>query len=481
MIGSGIGGLAAAIRLAAKGFDVHVFEANERVGGKIQEHRAANFRFDLGPSIITLPHLLDELFDLHGKNPRDYFSYSKLEKPFKYFFPDGTAIQSYADLEKYGNELSEKTTDSVKSFRKYLKDVETKYKITRPVFIENSIHRIQDFFNNNVLLGVARFFKIDAFKSMNRANKRFFKDPKSVAIFNNFATYVGSNPFVAPGTLNVIQHLEINLGLYMPNKGIYSIVEALEKLAKEVGVTFHMKSRVDRIDYEKKKVTGVMAGGQFHAAHIVVSNMDVYFTFKNLLSHARQPKLILKQPKSNSIIGFYWGVNQKFPELEVHNMLFSKNQKEEFDTIFQQRTLYDDPSLYIYISSKFVPEDAPNGKGNWFVMVNVPNNQGQDWKQMVAHARINAIGKINKMLNTNIQDYIETEKVVDPVYIEKKYRSAFGAVYGNSSNNMFAAFLRHANFSRKIKNLYFVGGSVHPGAGVPMCLNSAKIMEKVMK
>lgn len=475
VIGSGIAGLASAIRLAANGYQVDVFEANSCAGGKIRQSFEKGYRFDMGPSVITLPELIDELFELHGKNPRDYFTYTRLDHLFRYFFPDGTVINSYADVEKFGDEIEQKTTDSKATLFRYLDSARRKYEITRPVFIEQSIHRLKDFYSRNVLEGVRRFAEIDAFSSMDAVNRSYFSDSHLVELMNYYATYVGSNPFVAPGTLNVIQHLEINLGLCMPDKGIYSIVEALVKLAEEVGVRFHYNSRVEEIVVENKHAKGIKVAQEFLAFDGVMSNMDVYFTYNRLLPTQKQSKLILKQEKSSSVIGFFWGINNTYPEMQLHNMFFSENQKEEYDTVFNKKTVYHDPTMYICITSKHVKTDAPEGKENWFVLLNVPHNQGQDWEALVEQSRKNALRKINSMLKTQLEDYMETETVLSPPEIEARYSSAFGALYGNSSNGRFATFLRHANFSRRIKNLYFAGGSVHPGAGVPMCINSAKI------
>lgn len=480
VIGSGIGGIAAAIRLAAKGYQVDVFESNAHAGGKIRQFHTKGYRFDMGPSIITLPHLIDELFELHDKNPRDYFNYTQLEKPFKYFFPDGLVMNSFADTNKFSDEIANKTIDTKDSFKRYLENIKTKYDITKPVFIESSIHRLKDYLNKDFFYGIFNFHKIDAFTTMDENHRYFFKDSHLIELLNYYATYVGSNPFQAPATLNVISHLEIGLGLFIPDKGIFSMVEALIQLANEVGVKFNFNTRVDEIIVNNKIAKGVIVNETVMEYDVVVSNMDVYFTYQKLLPYNKDPQRILNQPKSSSVIGFYWGINREYQEMELHNMFFSNNQKEEYDTVFNGKTIYEDPTLYIFVSSKHIKKDAPKGSENWFVLINVPNNEGQNWEELKTKSRKFAIEKINKILKTSIEEYIEFEESIYPPCIEMDYSSAFGSVYGNSSNNKFAAFLRHANFSRKIKNLYFVGGSVHPGAGIPMCLNSAKIMEQIM-
>jgi phytoene dehydrogenase-like protein len=172
---------------------------------------------------------------------------------------------------------------------------------------------------------------------------------------------------------------------------------------------------------------------------------------------------------------FYWGIKKQFPQLGVHNMFFAEDYKEEFKSIFETKTLYDDPSIYVHITSKEKEEDAPKGKENWFTMINCPINTGQDWAAYRKECKAAIIDRLSKELGSNIEELIEEEFVMDPPFIEEKYSGAMGSIYGNSSNNKYAAFYRHANFSKQLKGLYFVGVTVHPGGGIPLALNSAKI------
>ncbi len=204
--------------------------------------------------------------------------------------------------------------------------------------------------------------------------------------------------------------------------------------------------------------------------------MDIFSTYQHLLKDTKQPKRVLSQERSSSALIFYWGMNRSFPELDLHNILFSKNYKKEFDHIFEKKTLFNDPTIYINITAKDNPTDAPVGKENWFVMINTPGNFEQDWDQLKKEARENILKKIERILGVDVRSLIETESVLDPITIESKTSSHRGSLYGASSNSKFAAFLRHPNFSSQLKNLYFCGGSVHPGGGIPLCLLSAKIV-----
>lgn len=253
------------------------------------------------------------------------------------------------------------------------------------------------------------------------------------------------------------------------------MTKALYELAIECGVTFHFDEKVERIRVERKKATGIETSKGNYDADIVVSNMDVVPTYRKLLAGEKAPEKVLRQERSTSMMVFYWGVKDVFPELDLHNAFFSADYKHEFDCLFNTKTITDDPTIYINNTVKDQPSDAPPGCENWFVMINVPANYGQDWDALIDRTRENVLRKLSNILGRDIKPLIACERILEPRVVEAQTSSYMGSIYGASSNNMFAAFLRHANFSNKIKGLYFAGGSVHPGGGTPLCLLSAKI------
>jgi phytoene desaturase len=261
-----------------------------------------------------------------------------------------------------------------------------------------------------------------------------------------------------------------------------SITNALYKLAIKKGVSFVFNTKVQRIIQHEGSVRGIVAANKNYNADIVISNMDAYFTYKHLLNQQPKADKILKQERSSSALIFYWGIRQEFKQLGLHNILFSDDYKKEFEALFQKHNLYKDPTVYINITSKCEAGImAPTGKENWFVMINAPANHGQNWEQLKQEARAKIIEKINRLLKTDIEALIETEEILDPIQIETKTDSYMGSLYGTSSNSKLAAFLRHPNFSKTTSGLYFVGGSVHPGGGIPLCLRSAKIATDMIK
>lgn len=475
VIGAGIAGLASALRLRKKGFEVEVFEANSYAGGKIHAQSLDGFRFDMGPSLFTMPHLVDELFRLFDKNPKDYFNYRQIEIICNYFWSDGTRFSASADKQQFVDQAAETFDEPSEKIQKYLNRNAQKYELTADIFLNKSLHKAKTYLSPNTLKSLLQARKLNIGQSLNEVNEKYFDHPKLIQLFNRFATYNGSSPYSTPGIMSMIPHLEMQLGTFYPEGGMHEISQSLYRLAKEQGVSFHFNSKAEKITVENDRAVSVRVGGADHPAEVVVSNVDVFSTYRHLLKEVRQPKKILNQERSSSAIIFYWGINREFPKLDLHNILFSDDYKKEFECIFETKQLFDDPTVYINISSKEDENDAPRGCENWFVMINAPVNEGQYSEEVFQKARKYAIKKIQTTLGVDIAQHIVTENRLDPISIESNTNSHGGSLYGTSSNSKFAAFLRHPNFSSSVKNLYFCGGSVHPGGGIPLCLLSAKI------
>ncbi len=280
--------------------------------------------------------------------------------------------------------------------------------------------------------------------------------------------------------LSVIPHLEQNEGAYYPKGGMISITNALHRLAMKKGVRFYFDTPVDRIIHSEAKVLGIVVNNNNIFSDIVISNADVLFTYRDLLGHHAKAKKLLKHERSSSALIFYWGISKPHKELDLHNIFFSGNYKQEFECIFEKKALSPDPTIYINITSKMEESHAPGEKENWFVMINVPANSGQDWEELRIKAKKIIISKLNRMLGTDIEQEIEAEDSMDPFLIEQRTGSFMGSLYGTSSNSKMAAFSRPPNFTSFARGLYFCGGSVHPGGGIPLCLHSARIVANLI-
>ncbi|MDA3866469.1 MAG: phytoene desaturase family protein [Salinivirgaceae bacterium] len=480
VIGSGIGGLAVAIRLSAAGHAVEVYEQSSKPGGKLNRLQLGDFRFDTGPSLFTLPNLIDDLLALGGQGVTD-FDYVKLSNICKYHYPDGTELNARADADAFAREANRVLNEPAGNILRYLHKVAEMYKLSAGMFVFKPFARWETF-NSPEGRGVAlKLHKLDMLRSMHGRNKRSFQSSKLVQLFDRYGTYNGSNPYVAPATLNMIAHLEHNVGAYFPVKGMYSIVESLVEVARKLGTVFHFNSKVDAVLFNKNGVSGVQVGAETIEAHHVISDVDVSAFYKNLMPGKRVPFRLKMMEKSTSAIIFYWGIDRTFPSLELHNIFFADNYAEEFRHLFIVKKMYADPTVYVFVSNKVTGTDAPKGSENWFVMVNAPVNEGQYSAEVIEKVKANVIRKLNGILHLDISAHIVAEKIGTPVTIEAETASDGGAIYGNSSNSRLSAFLRHQNRSSTHRGLYFVGGSVHPGGGIPLCVASANIVAEDIK
>lgn len=473
--GAGISGLATAIRLAREGFIVDVFEQQKRPGGKLAEIIGQGYRFDAGPSLFTMPDYVNELLSEGNKLP-----YQKIGTLCNYFFADGTFFSASGNQSTFIHEAASAWGENEEAIKSHFDENRKIYEITSPVFLEKSLHRISTYLRPEGLRGILNLWRINMFSSMNRRNEKHFSNPKTVQYFNRYATYNGSNPWKAPATLNVISHLESGIGAFYPQGGMIAIIEHLYKEATGLGVNFHFNSKVTSIVHRNKRIVGIETENNgYQECDLLVSNLDVRLTSK--LASVSLPAKIEKSEPSSSALIFYWGIRKQFKQLDLHNIFFSANYEEEFTCLFEKFSISADPTVYVNISSKYDQKDAPEGCENWFVMINVPANKGQDWEKLKTEARKNILKKLSHDLQTDIEELIEFEDVLDPVEIEKRTGSRFGSLYGSSSNNRMSAFFRQPNFSSRLKGLYYCGGSVHPGGGIPLCLLSAKITAELIE
>ncbi|MDB4269969.1 phytoene desaturase family protein [Flavobacteriaceae bacterium] len=480
IIGAGVAGLAASIRLALKGYKPHVFEINSYPGGKLSAFELKGYRFDAGPSLFTMPHFVTELFELAGEDSKLHFNYRKKNIACNYFWSDKTKFSAYSEKRDFLNEVEKIFGEPQKNVDNYLKKAKKKYDLTASIFLEQSLHKLKTYLSLDTLKAMFHLPVFELQKTLHQANSQAFSSTKLVQLFDRYATYNGSDPYQTSGIMTLIQHLEGDYGTFVPEGGMVAITEALYNLALRLGVAFDFETQVDEIIINNNGAKGVRVKDTFYESHIVVSNMDIYPTFKKLLPQQKHPIKKLSQERSSSAVIFYWGVKHSFNELELHNIFFSEDYKSEFEAIFKKKTVSDDPTIYVNITSKDVSGDAPEGCENWFVMINTPSDKGQDWEVIVNQLRGFIISKLSKELEVDLESLIVCEDILTPPIIQNKTQSHLGALYGSSSNNPMAAFLRHPNFSNRIKNLYFCGGSVHPGGGIPLCLLSAKIIDDLI-
>lgn len=475
VIGAGIGGLAAASMLAASGQRVTLYERNGTPGGKMQEIKMKGYRFDTGPSLLTMPGLLENLFKRCGENWNDHLSVIESDLLCRYFYPDGTIFDNYHDTAKTISQITGIAPEDRLAYSKFLDYSENLYKKTSDAFLFNPLYQWSDLQD----LNLSDAFKIDAFKTVSQKVDTYFRSEYLRKFFKRFTTYNGSSPYQAPATLNIIPHIEISQGGYYVTGGMYKIASTLENLAIKTGVKIEYDKGVHKIDITGQEVTGIqLENGEHVSCDIVVSNSDAYETILNLIdkspvSDSRRKKLMKLEPSCSGFVLFL-GVRKRWEQMRHHNVFFSADYEYEFRQIFDKKKLPDDPTIYVANTSFTDPEHAPMGHSNLFILVNAPSLPGnQDWETAKKVYPEIIKKKLERSGLVHLSGSIEAETVLTPVDFYKKYRSNRGSIYGTSSNSRLAAFLRPRNKIREIGGLYMAGGSTHPGGGIPLVILSA--------
>jgi phytoene desaturase len=480
--GAGLGGLSAALMLKTRGFDVLILEQNRQAGGKAGERIQDGFRWDTGPSLITMPFVIDELFRESGARRQDYLTFEAIDPLCRYFFSGNPCtLDASSNREVMRENLSRFSPEDGKQWNKFLNYTQKLYRLTADLFLYSPIHEIQNLLTFKNLSRLPALFQIDAFRSMHQAVSGYFNDPKIRQVMDRYATYVGADPWKAPATLNIITYVEYGMPAVYIKGGIARLSEALAKRCEEIGVEIRFNTPVREILHNGKKVTGIQTDNDVIPTSVIVANSDAVSTFESLIrGKDKTKKRLTKLEPSLSGLVFFWGIKGTFPQLAHHNIFFADNYRKEFHHLFVTRDISSDLTVYIAVTSKKDPEHAPGGCENWFVLINMPCLSGnQDWDKWVPEIRENVLKKLAES-GLDVRENILTESIMDPRDMKTLYSSNKGSIYGISSNTRSTAFRRPANRNRDLKGLYFCGGSSHPGGGVPLVILSGKITAELV-
>jgi len=485
VIGAGLGGLSAAIRLASRGYRVTVCEQLSRPGGKMGELRQDGYRWDTGPSVLTLRHVYEQLFREAGRDLNDYVQLMPLDPITRYFWPDGLVLDATSDEAVMAERIAQFAPGEVSGYRRFMRYIKGIYDTIQGPFL----HRQQPSLRELIGMPVTDVFKIDALRTMHAATVAYFRDPHLVQLFDRFATYNGSSPFQAPATLNVIAHVEMAMGAWYPQGGVYQLALAYAQLALDVGVEIRYGACVTEIDLKGNSVRGIrLATGDVLAAEAVISNADVSWTYQTLLpAQAPHPNLRL-EPSCSGFVQLL-GLGAQHAKLAHHNIFFNAPEAyvDEFDDIFKRQVPPAHPTLYACITSKSDARHAPAGHENWFLMTNTPYLSNQfDWSTQAeaygAQVKGQMAAHMARLKHPDWASYITTQHTLTPRDLQNAYGGNQGSIYGFSSNTKLAAFLRPNNRAKGLRGLYFATGSAHPGGGVPLVtLSGAAAAECVMQ
>jgi phytoene desaturase len=472
VVGGGIGGLATAIRLRCAGHPVTVFERNRVVGGKVATYERDGYRFDIGPSLVTLPHVFDELLAAAGTSLADEVDLRRLDPQFRYHWRDGSALTVHDDPEVTADAFDALAPGAGDQWRAFNARGRRVWEVAERTFLAGPMT------NPLALLGRMRsprdLIDIDASRTLHRSATRHFDDRRLQQWAGGYATYSGSSPYRVPATMACIPHIEARFGCWYPIGGLEALRETIERVARNTGVDIRTSTEVTRIAATSGRCTGVvLADGSAHDASIVVADVDAEHLYNDLLPDRRAARQVRRATSSTSGFILCLAVRGLTAGIGHHNVWFSADDAAEFAALEAGRVT-DDPTVYGCVSSVTDPSQAPDGCENWFLLINTPAGARIDPESHTA--------LLIERLSTHgvrLTDRIEFTKVFTPDDIALRYRSPGGAIYGTSSNGRRAAFARPANRGA-IEGLYLVGGSSHPGGGLPLVATSARIVAEMI-
>ncbi|MFM2105843.1 MAG: hypothetical protein RL338_875 [Chloroflexota bacterium] len=477
VVGAGIGGLATSIRLARAGARVTCLEAGASVGGKMGEHREAGFRFDTGPSVVTMRHVLEELWSAAGARLDDELELIPVEPLTRYLWPNGARLDLSADLERTAAAIAAIEPRDVDGYRRFLDHARALHDLTGPLFVYGPPPTIRSF----VHATPRRLATMAPWRTLDGSIRRYVRSPELRQLLGRFATYVGADPYRAPSTLGVIAHVELNEGVWYPRGGVHAIARSLAALAERVGVELRTASPVERIELAGRRATGVvLAGGERIPADAVVANVDPATVATRLLPDGaiggrRRARLVGVEP---SLSGFalLLGVRGEHPALAHHTILFGGDYPREFAELGRGLPP-SDPTVYLALTCRTDPDHAPPGHENWFVLVNAPPlGDGFDWRDEARRGayRDVVLARIRSFGLDLPESSLVVERHLTPADLAERTGAFRGALYGPSSSRAMNAFERPPNRDPELRGLYYVGGSTHPGGGVPMVMLSGR-------
>ncbi len=479
VIGGGLGGLSAAITLASKGFTVTLLEKNSHLGGKLMPVQLGQASFDFGPNTITMPKVFQEVISQTGEDPSNYMEFVKLDTHTRNYFPDGSCFDFSSDKEKMVDQLAKLDPVGAKNYASFLKEITRLYKLGEAQFFRRTFTSTKDYLSPGL---AASFSRVRPLQSLHGFHQNYFSNPFIIQALDRYATYIGSSPYVSPATFGLIAYLELVEGVYYTKGGNSKIADGFEMAARKMGVTIRTDCKVTSIEVKNKQAVSVSTeDGENYPADSIVMNADLLAAYPALVNEVDRPHFTDKKAKSYepSISAYVLlaEMNKRHSELLHHTVYFSNDYQKEFESLFQAKKYASDPTIYLSNSSYTEKEKSPNGD-NLFILVNAPATSN-DTTGIPENYKDHIYNTLAQK-GLSLKDHVLTEKVITPEDIQSKFGAFRGALYGVASNRKMDAFFRPRNKSADIGNLYFVGGSTHPGGGSPMVTLSGLNVGKVI-
>lgn len=480
IIGAGIGGLGAAGLFARKGYDVTVIEKNGNLGGRANVFEEQGFRFDMGPSWYLAPDIFEHFFNLMGERVEDHLDLVKLGPSYRIFFRNGgEPLDIHSDIEKDAATFEAIEPGAGNKLRQYLKQSEYQYNVATQSFMFKNYDRIWDFLNRRVM---TEGQKLSVFSTMHRFVSKFFVSQKLRQVMEYTMVFLGTSPYEAPALYNLMSHMDFNQGVFYSKGGFYELIKALAQIAEKNGATLRTNAPAEEIVVLNGTAQGVtLENGEFIEADLVISNADMWFTETHLLgdrSQTYRQKYWDKRTMAPSAFIMYLGIREKLPTLVHHNLLFSEDWRKNFDDIYKDPCLPDEPSLYVCAPSVTDASVAPADKENLFVLVPIASGLEMSEPEKEAYAdRVLDLMEAEMDLS-GLRDKVEYRRIYTVANFAEDYNAFRGSALGLAHTLRQTAIFRPKNQSKKVRNLYYVGAGTNPGIGTQICLISAELAYK---
>jgi phytoene desaturase len=481
VIGSGFGGIAAALRLKAKNHDVTLIEKHPDLGGRARVFKRNGFTFDGGPTVITAPYLIEELFELFNKNPKDYIELTPLKTWYRFIFEDGKKFDYSGDEDQMKKQIKEINEEDVKGYEELVK-------FTKKIFDKGFTELADVPFDKPLIMmkQLPALLKLKSYKSVYSLVSSYIKNEKLRRMLSMHPLLVGGNPFTTTSIYGLILYLEKKWGIHYSMGGTGNIINGLEKLMNEVGIELIKGHEVTSIISSNNRIEGVKLANQKEInADNVICNADPPAVYEKLLTKKKFSTLFQWKQKrmeySMGLFVYYFGTKKTYDNVEHHTIKFGDKYKEHLDDIFNKKKLNNDISYYLHRSSATDKSMAPKNHDCFYVLVPVPNNQSKiDWTVEGDKMKDLIIDKMEKALLPNLRENIVEDFYLTPDYFENELNTKYGSGFSIQPKFTQSAYFRFHNKSEICKGLYFVGAGTHPGAGVPGVLSSAKVLDKII-
>ena len=482
VIGAGLAGLAAACTLAARGHKVILFDKNPWLGGKAAQLNEAGFRFDMGPTILTVPHVLARVFAEAGRDMHDYLDLRRLDPQWRCFFDDGTMLDLQENVPKMAKSVAAFAPGSEQGYEQFIAMSKKLHEVSEKFFFWKSVEGIGDTLSmKGMNLDTLRdVLSLRMGTTVAAQIRKRVPDARVSQMLDHFVQYVGSSPYASPAVLCSIGHMQTELGVWYPMGGTRAVPEALERLAGELGVDLRPSTDITRIVTENGRASGVVtASGETIRLSAVVSNMDSVRTMRELVQGRPAQRFARRWKRAPACSGvvLYLGLNRAYEHLAHHDFVFSKDPEVEFDHIYHRGEPAPDPTCYLAATTRTEPGTAPPGGEALYVLVHTPYlRPHHDWTQMFPGYRQVILDKLKRCAGMpDLEERIVFERHLTPQNIHDRYRVLNGAIYGLESHGRVNGAFKPGNRSRDLPGLYLAGGAAHPGPGMPMVLMSGWI------